>query len=63
MTGLFEKSGKQLESGLAYALRDAQLALIGEQKTAHPFFWAAFTMIGDGGAEKTAIAQAGGTNR
>ncbi len=30
------------------ALRQAQLALIGDAKTAHPFFWAAFVAMGDG---------------
>jgi CHAT domain-containing protein len=32
----------------AEALRQAQLALIAQAPTAHPFDWAAFTLIGDG---------------
>lgn len=32
----------------AEALRQAQLALIAQSQTAHPFQWAAFTLIGDG---------------
>ncbi|MEQ9145856.1 MAG: CHAT domain-containing tetratricopeptide repeat protein [Parvibaculaceae bacterium] len=31
------------------ALRSAQLALIGKQRTAHPYFWAPYVMIGDAG--------------
>ena len=30
------------------ALRAAQLAVLGEPRTAHPFFWAAFILVGDG---------------
>ena len=36
--------------GLAEALRQSQLALIEQGATAHPFYWAAFTIIGNGGA-------------
>jgi CHAT domain-containing protein len=49
MTGMFEKLGPNLTSGVAESLRQAQLALIAKPQTAHPFFWAAFTVIGDGG--------------
>ena len=49
MTGMFEKLGPNLSSGVAESLRQAQLALIARPQTAHPFFWAAFTVIGDGG--------------
>ena len=44
MTGVFT-SGRR---DLAEALRQSQLALIGQAATAHPFNWAAFTIIGDG---------------
>lgn len=45
MTGLFDawKKGE----GLAEDLRRSQLALIAAPATAHPFYWAAFTIIGD----------------
>jgi CHAT domain-containing protein len=33
---------------VADALRQAQLALIADPHTAHPYNWAAFTLIGDG---------------
>jgi hypothetical protein len=50
MTGMFHRLGPTLSSGVAEALRQSQLALIARPETAHPFFWAAFTVIGDGGA-------------
>jgi hypothetical protein len=42
-----------LSGGVADALRQSQLALAARPETAHPFFWAAFTLIGDGGAPGT----------
>jgi len=50
MTGLFQRMGADRTRGLAQALRQSQLALIAKPATAHPFNWAAFTLIGDGGA-------------
>ncbi len=49
MTGLFDRAGPQLRGGIAESLRQAQLAMAGDPATAHPFNWAAFTVIGDGG--------------
>jgi CHAT domain-containing protein len=49
MTGLFERAGPGLAHGIAESLRQSQLALLDQPATAHPFFWAAFTIIGDGG--------------
>ena len=49
MTGLFQRLGPGLTGGVAEALRQSQLALAAQPATAHPFFWAAFTLIGDGG--------------
>ncbi|MEY3202347.1 MAG: hypothetical protein RIR70_1897 [Pseudomonadota bacterium] len=48
MTGMFEFLGPQLSTGSAPALRDAQIKAIAEPATAHPFFWAAFVVLGDG---------------
>ena len=48
MTGLFARYAASRD--LAEALRQAQLALIAQPATAHPFNWAAFTLIGDSGA-------------
>ena len=47
MTGLFENFAKTQGMGLAGALRQSQLALIRDAATAHPYNWAAFTVIGD----------------
>lgn len=49
MTDMFDKLGPRLAGGVAESLRRAQLALAGDPATAHPFYWAAFTVIGDGG--------------
>ena len=46
MTGVFDR--KRAGMGYAQALRQAQLQLIAQGATAHPFNWAAFTLIGDG---------------
>jgi CHAT domain-containing protein len=48
MVSLFQRLGPDLAGGTAESLRRAQLALIEQDATAHPFFWAAFTVIGDG---------------
>jgi CHAT domain-containing protein len=37
---------KELGAGQATALHKAQLSLLGNAKTAHPFYWAAFVLIG-----------------
>jgi CHAT domain-containing protein len=50
MTGLFQRLGPSLSGGVADSLRQSQLALTSRPETAHPFFWAAFTLIGDGGS-------------
>lgn len=49
MTGVFARYAKDPSRDLAEALRKSQLALIAQPATAHPFNWAAFTLIGDGG--------------
>jgi len=33
----------------AEALRRSQLALASDKDTSHPFFWAPFVLVGDGG--------------
>ncbi|HET7085991.1 MAG TPA: CHAT domain-containing tetratricopeptide repeat protein [Rhizomicrobium sp.] len=48
MTDVFQRYGRERGGGLAGALRQAQLDMIGDPATAHPFYWAAFTLIGAG---------------
>jgi CHAT domain-containing protein len=48
MTGTFANMAKDPRHDAAEALRQAQLALIAQGSTSHPFEWAAFTLIGDG---------------
>lgn len=63
MTGVFDRANRL--RGVAEALRQSQLALIAQGSTAHPFNWAAFTVIGDGqtlsaGVERSAqLTEAG----
>jgi hypothetical protein len=54
MTGVFQRYGQARASGIAEALRQSQLAMIGTPATAHPFNWAAFTLIGDSASAVTA---------
>jgi len=65
MSGTFAFLGPQLSSGSSPALRDSQIKLITDKKTAHPFFWAAFVVVGDGLAASTpaegTVAATGGT--
>jgi CHAT domain-containing protein len=49
-TGMFERLGGDLKRGVAPALRDSQMRLAANQATAHPFFWGAFVLQGDGAA-------------
>jgi CHAT domain-containing protein len=57
MAGMFDRLGGKLDGGIARALGDAQEALRQNPRTAHPVFWAAFTLIGDGGLSLTEISQ------
>jgi len=50
MVGLFQRLKASPTMPSAEALRQSQMALAERAETAHPFFWAAFTVIGDGGA-------------
>ncbi|NJN46471.1 MAG: CHAT domain-containing protein [Candidatus Competibacteraceae bacterium] len=48
-TRTFESFSQVPGQGRAEALRRAQLSLLNDANTAHPVFWAAFTLIGDNG--------------
>jgi CHAT domain-containing protein len=58
MTGMFERLGATTSGASAEALRQSQLALAQRSETAHPFFWAAFTLVGDGAAARPNTAAA-----
>jgi CHAT domain-containing protein len=49
MVTMFQKLGPNLQDGVAESLRSAQLAMMDRRPTSHPLFWAAFTVLGDGG--------------
>ena len=51
MSKMFEELGTELELGASLAMRKAQTALISKKETSHPFFWAAFVVVGDGIAD------------
>jgi CHAT domain-containing protein len=48
MADMFQRYGRDRQHGLAEALRQSQLDLVQSQATAHPYYWAAFTLIGVG---------------
>jgi len=50
MTGLFDDMRQRPLDGPAEGLREAQLNLIANRSTAHPFFWGAFAVMGEGAA-------------
>jgi CHAT domain-containing protein len=49
MINMFRLIKKDFSGGAAKALSSAQYVLSTNPKTAHPYYWAAFTVIGDGG--------------
>lgn len=55
MSSLFASLGPAMTTGSADALRAAQLGMIGKAATAHPFFWAAFVVMGDGATSATSM--------
>jgi CHAT domain-containing protein len=51
-TAMFGAYAREAGLGKAEALRRAQTALRARAATAHPFFWAPFVLVGDGGATR-----------
>jgi len=47
-TGMFQRLANGSSDGAAAAIRAVQARMIARPETAHPFFWAAFTLLGDG---------------
>jgi CHAT domain-containing protein len=48
-TEMFGVYSREPAGGRAEALRRSQLALASDKDTSHPFFWAPFVLVGDGG--------------
>ena len=48
-TEMFAVYSREPAGGRAEALRRSQLALASDKGTSHPFFWAPFVLVGDGG--------------
>ena len=48
MTSMFAVVAQSGGASAAQALRAAQAKLISQASTAHPVFWAAFSLVGDG---------------
>jgi CHAT domain-containing protein len=59
MSEVFLNYANDSSRDLAEALRKAQLVLIGQAATAHPFNWAAFTLIGDSGRKNPDVGSVG----
>jgi hypothetical protein len=49
-TTTFDAQARDPALGRAEALRRAQLVLAADKGTSHPFYWAPFVLVGDGGA-------------
>jgi hypothetical protein len=52
MSQLFKALGPDLSLGASNSLQSAQRRMISEEKSAHPFFWGAFVLVGDGAADQ-----------
>lgn len=57
-TGMFDRLGGDLKRGIAPALQAAQMRLADDPSTAHPYFWGAFVLQGDGASRDAKTAQA-----
>ncbi|MCZ8310214.1 MAG: CHAT domain-containing protein [Magnetospirillum sp.] len=53
-TGMFDRLGGNTRGGIARALAASQMALADQAASAHPFFWGAFVLQGDGAAALSA---------
>lgn len=51
MSAMFGALGANRDATTDSALQSAQIEMIGDATTAHPFFWAAFVILGDGASQ------------
>jgi CHAT domain-containing protein len=58
MSRMFENLGPALANGAAKSLQLAQIKMWDKAETAHPFYWAAFVLAGDGGQAADAVRSA-----
>lgn len=61
-TGMFDRLGGNTRGGIARALAASQMALADQAASAHPFFWGAFVLQGDGAAAPSAETLPGAAN-
>ena len=54
MVRMFDHWGAELTQGGAKSLQVSQLKMLEKADTAHPFYWAAFVLVGDGGLKTDA---------
>lgn len=51
MVRMFDHWGAELKQSGAKSLQVAQLTMLEKTETSHPFYWAAFVLVGDGGSK------------
>jgi hypothetical protein len=52
MAHLFKALGPDLTLGASVSLQSAQRKMILVEQSAHPFFWGAFALVGDGASDQ-----------
>jgi CHAT domain-containing protein len=52
MSQLFKALGPDFSLGASNSLQSAQRRMIAVEQSAHPFFWGAFVLVGDGVADQ-----------
>jgi CHAT domain-containing protein len=52
MSHLFRALGPDFNLGASNSLQSAQRRMIANEQSAHPFFWGAFVLVGDGAADQ-----------
>lgn len=57
MDQVFTNLGSEMSNGTAMSLQKAQMKLSSTLETAHPVFWGAFVLIGDGASEGTGTSK------